>query len=247
MRRSSVLILALLAGGASAGAAPDTLLVTYIEKPPFYATDAHGKPQGFLFERTRAALAEAGITARFESRPPSRALHELREGSEPACSIGWFHTEERARYVRYSPPIYRDRPLLAVTTPAHADEYARHGSLAAMLAVPGVRIGTVAGYSYGDDVDRLLQTLSGRNDPAPNPAANLAKLLAGRFDLALFNSEDLDYLIAQSPEHAARIVRLPLADVPPGRTRHLICSRTVPPEEAERIDRAIIRLRFNQP
>jgi len=246
MRRGRVLALTLLAGSASAAAGQDALLVTYIEKPPFYSTDARGKPQGFLFERARAALAEAGIAARFASRPPSRALHELREGGEPACSIGWFRTEERERYVRYSLPIYRDRPLLAVTTSPRAGELGAHANLAAMLAVPGIRVGTVAGYSYGDAVDRLLQPLGERNDPAPSPAANLAKLLAGRFDLALFNSEDLDHLVAQSPDIAGRIARLPLADVAEGRTRHLICSLKVPAEQAERIDRAISRLRLDQ-
>jgi polar amino acid transport system substrate-binding protein len=107
-------------------------------------------------------------------------------------------------------------------------------------------VGAVAGYSYGDAVDRQLAAVGEQVDRAPSPASNLAKLVAGRFDFALINSEELDHLIAQSPDLAGSIVRLELPDVPPGKARHLMCSRNVDAGLIERMDQAITRLRFDR-
>lgn len=245
---AGVLTSALAFAGLSAPAwAAESLLVTYIDKPPYYYTDAQGVPRGFLVERVRQIMARADIEMHLESRPPSRAVQELRTGSPSTCSIGWFRTTERDEFARFTRPIYHDRPLLAVVQQEHAAGFSAHGGLSAILARPGIRIGAVAGYSYGDAVDRMLSPLAERIDRAPSPASNLAKLAVGRFDVALFNSEELDHLLSLSPEMARRIVRIELSDVPPGKPRHLMCARQVPTAVIERIDHAINLLRFDRP
>jgi polar amino acid transport system substrate-binding protein len=45
---------------------------------------------------------------------------------------------------------------------------------------------------------------------------------------------------------AGNIVRLELPDVPPGKARHLMCSRNVDAGLIERMDQAITRLRFDR-
>jgi polar amino acid transport system substrate-binding protein len=249
MRRKHVIacLLALIAActGLTAAAA-ESVLISYIEKPPYYYTDAQGAPKGFLIERIRQVMAETRVEIRLESRPPNRALQELKAGSEPQCSLGWFRTTERESFALFTLPLYFDRPLIAVAVPRRAAELRRKGGLTALLALPGVRVGAVAGYSYGDAVDRQLAAVGEQVDRAPSPASNLAKLVAGRFDFALINSEELDHLIAQSPHLAGSIVRLELPDVPPGKARHLMCSRNVDAGLVERMDQAITRLRFDR-
>lgn len=244
--------LATLAAGCGglfslAAAASEPLLLTYIEKPPYYHTDAAGVPRGFMIERTRRAMARAGIDLRLESRPPNRALHELRSNHEALCSIGWFRNVEREAFARFSLPLYHDQPLLLAASGSRRSELPARDALATLLAGPSVRIGAVSGYSYGEHVDKLLSSLGDRVDRGPSPSSNLAKLVAGRFDLALFNSEELDHLLAESPESARQVRRIGLTDVPPGKARHLMCSHRVDVATMARIDRAISDLRLDRP
>lgn len=232
---------------ATPTSASEPLLVTYIDKPPYYYTGPQGLPQGFLIERVRQIMARADIEIRLESRPPSRAVQELRAGSLSTCSIGWFRTLERDDFAHFTRPIYHDRRLLAVVQNERRTEFSAPGGLKAILDKPGIRIGAVAGYSYGDAVDRMLSPVSDRVDRAPSPASNLAKLTAGRFDVALFNSEELDHLLSLSPDLARSIHRMELSDIPPGRPRHLMCSKQTPAALIDRIDRAISLLRFDRP
>lgn len=228
----------------SSAVAAEPLLVTFIDKPPYYYADASGEARGFLVERTRQILGEAKIEVSFEARPASRVLHEIRTESRVSCSIGWFRNAERETFARFSRPIYHDRPLLGVVQRAHAAEFPSPHSIAA-LAASGVRIGSVAGFSHGEAVDRALARMATPVDLAPAPAQNLSKLLAGRVDLALFNSEELDHLIVVTPGVSSRLARIEFSDVPPGSARHLMCSRHIAPGLLERIDAAISRLRFD--
>lgn len=246
MRRGLMALAAVVATSGGMHAVAEPLLVSYIEKPPYYYTDAQGQPRGFLVERVRQIMAQAGVEIRLESRPSNRVLQELRQESVGRCSIGWFKTAEREGFARFTLPVYHDRPLIAVALPARAAEFGKAGGLAGMLAFPGIRVGAVAGYSYGDVADQLLAPLGERVDRAPLPSSNFAKLVAGRFDFALFNTEDLDHLVAQAPELGARVVRVNLPDVPPGKPRHLMCSQAVSPTVIQHLDQAISRLRFDR-
>jgi polar amino acid transport system substrate-binding protein len=236
--------LAATASGLAISAQP--LHISYIEKPPYYYTDPQGQPRGFMIERVRQVMELAGVDFRLESKPPSRALHELRHEPAGNCSIGWFKTAEREGFARFSLPVYYDRPLIAAALPARAAELGKTNGLAGMLALPGVRVGAVASYSYGDAVDQMLAPLAERVDRAPTPSSNFSKLVAGRFDFAIFNTEDLDYLVSQAPELGPRVARINLPDVPPGKPRHLMCSLTVDAALIQRFDQAISRLRFDR-
>lgn len=236
-------LIALLSGQFAVSA--QSLLVTYIEKAPYYYTDKSGIPQGFMIERVRKLMADSKIDFQLESRPPNRVLLEVRSEIRPSCSIGWFKTAEREAYARFTLPLYHDHPLVAVVQSERLGEFSKSSGVAEMLRLPGVRVGAVAGYSYGDGVDQMLNTLGGRIDRAPSPSSNLAKLIAGRFDFALFNTEELDYLLAQSPDLMKEVARIKLADVPSGKARHLMCSQRVDRAVIERLDQSIIHLRFD--
>lgn len=243
--RASAVLLAAVALASPVANAQTPLLITYIEKPPYYHTDTQGAPRGFLIERLQQIMAHSGTSYRLEARPPNRALQELRLDPAANCSLGWFRNAEREGFAHFSLPLYHDRPLIAVALRDSAAGLSGKG-LAGILAENGIRVGAVAGYSYGEEVDRMLAPLGDRVDRAPSPASNLAKLAAGRFHIALFNSEELDHLLVLSPELEGRLQRIELKNVPPGKARHLMCSRHLPAETMARIDRAIKALRFDR-
>ncbi|MCP5268410.1 MAG: transporter substrate-binding domain-containing protein [Zoogloeaceae bacterium] len=240
------LLFAIVLLAPRSAAAADSLLLTYIEKPPYYFTDAQGEARGFLLERAVRVMAESRIAYRLESRPAARVLHEIRSEKEVTCSLGWFRTLERESFARFSRPLYHDKPSIAVLHAGRPEMALKQARFSDFLAKPGLRVGAVAGYSYGEEFDRQLLALGSRVDRAPTPMSNLAKLVAGRVDLVLANQEELDDLLAQSPEMARQLIQLPLLDPPPGKPRYLMCSRQVSAAQLERIDQAISRAGFDR-
>lgn len=219
------LLSAMLLACAHAGA--DHLLLTYIEKPPLYYTDSAGNPAGVVLERVQAALT--GHTFSFQSRSPRRAIEEIRANRVPTCSIGWFKTPERESFAVFSAPILQDAPMLAVVRATKHDSFRDHANLGALLAVPKLRVGVVAGFSYGPKLDDLLRPLGDRLDVAPSVSTNLRKLVAWRVDAVLVNAEELDYYLKEAQIRTEDIVPLRFPDMPPGEYRYLMCNRKTPP------------------
>lgn len=222
---------------ACAPAFADHLLLTYIEKPPLYYTDSTGKPAGIVLERVQAALT--GHTFSFQSRSPRRAIEEIRANQVPTCSIGWFKTPERESFAVFSAPITQNAPMLVVVRATKHDSFRNHPSLSALLAAPKLRVGVVAGFSYGKKLDDLLLPLGDRLDVAPSVSTNLRKLVAWRVDAVFINAEELDYYLKEAQIRVEDIVPLSFPDMPPEEYRYLMCSRKTPPGLIQQFNNAL--------
>ena len=235
-KRCFLLLLAVLS--CRVLAQPEPLLVTYIEKPPYYYTDKRGQPAGFLLEQTRAALA--GINFVLQSRSPSWALEEIRRNARPVCSVGWFSDEYRRSFTQFSLPIYQDGAPVLVFRADSERRFSQEKSVAKLLA-RDISVGVVGGFSYGDRLNPLLARLGSRKKIAASEEENLAQLLRHEVDAALFNPETLTYFRVKAKVRAedVRIHRYP--DIPAGQTRHLMCSRKTPREVIERFNSRLKR------
>ncbi|UXY15095.1 transporter substrate-binding domain-containing protein [Chitiniphilus purpureus] len=236
--RKTALLLFLPLGLTRAEEAP--LLLTYPDKPPFYYTDSQGRPAGFLLRQTQAMLSAAGIAARYEFRPPKRALQEIGYGGQPMCSIGWFKTPERLRLGWFSNALYRDPPMLVVTRSTLVEQLRRHGNAARLLTDPKLMPGLIASFAYGTYLDGLLAARGAQVDrSAQNPAQNLAMVARGRVDYAFFDPSEFDYWQRQPILRQYNVAALPLPDLPAGNARHLLCSHQVPATLLDRLNQAI--------
>ncbi|MGE5385023.1 MAG: substrate-binding periplasmic protein [Betaproteobacteria bacterium] len=232
----------LLAGGISLGA--ESLLVTYPEKPPYYYTES-GVAKGGLLDLAQKIFANAGVPVRFASRPAPRVLNDMAETGEPVCSLGWFKTPERERFARFSRPFFRDFPNRILVRVDRAARFKRFASLEDLLAAPGVRIGIVAGFSYGARPDEWLQRAGEQVTARVARVEQLFEMVRhDRIDVALVNQIEYLHFARPSADHAPDLQTLLFADAPAGNLRYIMCSRAVPPSTLERIDAAILRLGF---
>lgn len=245
-RRTALLALfallgCLLATPAAAGNATD-MHVVYLERPPYYWTE-NDQPRGFLLGLTRQILERAGIPASFNQHPPNRIMEEIRSDREPTCSIGWFKTAEREAFARFSLPIYRDRPLVLLTTADKAHLFSRHKTLRSVFADNSLVMAQVASFSYGEAVDRMQKEILVRNLTVSSSQKVLPKLiLQGRASYMLVAPEEVPTLLRLAEVDADRFAVLTMEDIPAGNLRYLICSKSVPESALERINAAIADL-----
>lgn len=233
----------LLCLGAGQGlASTPGLQVVYLERPPYYFTDK-GQPRGFLLTLTRKILDRAGVAATFAQQPPNRILEELRGNQQPLCSIGWFRTAEREGYVNFSLPIYRDLPMVLLTTVDKRDAVGRHRRLQDVFGDTSLVMAQVASFSYGQTIDRMLTEIIVRNLTVSSTQKVLPRLiLEGRASYMLVAPEEVDMLLRSSGVPADRFVTLELEGVPSGNLRYLIFSKVVPADTLERVNAAISAL-----
>jgi polar amino acid transport system substrate-binding protein len=220
--------------------AAEPLELYWFDRPP-YMVQRPGSEEVSGLTATPAAQAfrSAGIAFRWVSLPTMRQLVTLKEGTQPGCAVGWFRNPEREQQFKFTAPIYRDRPTVAL---ARAD-YMPASTLGGTLRQPGVSVLLKDGFSYGPVIDQLL--LQHRPERVVTSAETLAManmIAAHRASLMFAAEEEASYLLEQA-EHEARlpyplkIVRF--ADLPPGERRHILCSRATPDELIERLNKAI--------
>jgi polar amino acid transport system substrate-binding protein len=229
----------LLAALSSAQAA-EPLELYWFERPPYMGRRATGdEVEGLTATPAVAAFTAAGIPFRWVSLPTVRQLVTLKEGRRPACAVGWFRNAEREQQFKFTAPIYRDRPTVAI---ARAD-YLPAPTLAATLRQPGVSVLVKDGFSYGAVIGPLLDEYRPERVVTSAETLAMANMIAGhRADLMFAAEEEASYLLEQTGHEARlpyplKIVRF--TDLPPGERRYILCSKATPDELIERLNKAI--------
>jgi polar amino acid transport system substrate-binding protein len=235
MRRLLVLIAVSLTLALPA-LADEPLRMLYFDRPPYYVA---GKlePHGLLVERTNKIAAAAGLRAEWHEASAKRIIEVIIHDLEPACSPGWFMTEERANAGRFTAPIYRDPPQ-ALLLPKHSTIPTRFPDIEAILADPSVRVLVKAGFSYGAQVDALLKDAKARVQPTTAKTAQMARMVAGgRADFLFITGDEGRELVTSDPDLRGLEVFAPKGLTLGGR-RHILCSRAVDPATVARLSKA---------
>ncbi len=236
-------VLICLAPARNQAAAQTPLRILIFERPPYYTVLPGGKPDGFLVQLTVTLLQEAGIPHEFSEMPARRILERIRQNSGPECSIGWFKTPEREEFSRFSLPIYRDMPLMAVFRRGEGPPPGARATLEELARHPGLTLGLNETFSFGHAVDAIL---AGYAAPPMRISASqdqlLRMLLAKRFDYMLINPEEFHTLATQAGIDVDALSPVKLDDLPRGNRRYLMCARCVDDATMDRINKAISRL-----
>lgn len=244
----AILLSAIAAAGGSRGSAmaETPLRVIYFERPPHYYT-YRGEARGVLVERTRTIMAEAGMAAAFVKMPVKRIIHEIRNAATPVCSIGWFRNDERERFASFTLPIYQDRPLVVLTARGKQPRIAGYQDMDSLLADTTQTLGVISGFSYGTVVDRMM---TNRKTPLESLTGSLSQLLKmldkGRVDYLVISPEGIQGALTAVGLDPGNFDTVEFPDVPPGNQRHLMCSQSTPEAVIERINTAILRIRYHR-
>ncbi len=232
------LALAVVFGASSAPAAERALVVYYIPRPPFYLTGDDGRPRGIIVDIAKEVFWRARVAHRFKEAPCKRIIVNLKR-KEYACGIGWFKKPEREAFARFSAPIYRDRPLVAVVNKKKAARLPPKPTLNRLLD-SGLTIGVIDGFSYGPWADEGFERFKPKMEVVTGSQQTLLRMMAlGRFDYALINAEEAEWRLENDPGLSARLEIKQIADAPEGNLRHIMFSLAVEKEVIERINAAI--------
>lgn len=237
-------VLELLSALAPAPArAEEPVTVYYMERPPYYVTK-DGQATGLLNDIARSVFEDAGLAHQFAVLPPKRILEEIARPDTRACSVGWFRSPEREAYARFSRPIYRNRPMVPLVRSDMAASL-RGRSLRDILADQDLVLGVLDGFSYGTELDGLIDSLAPERYRFAGTQKQLVRMLAaGRIDYILLSPEEVAHLLADAGIDDGQLVQVEAAHALAGNVRHLMCSRGVGDDVMRRLDASIARLQL---
>jgi len=238
--------LALLLGATSiCGAHTESteLLISYIERPPYYYTGPQGELVGFLGLLTREIMTVAGIDAHYVQLPVRRILAEVQRDHHPHCSIGWYRNPERDKFASFSLSIFSEPPIIALVRRSDQTKMAKYQSLAQLVQQSGLIAGIMKNFSYGTEVDHILnQHIEHRALQLERQEQLLRLLAAGRVDYLLVAPPEVEGMITAAGLNPADFLVHPLADVHSDNERYLMCNKSLDPEMMAQINRAIVSI-----
>lgn len=220
------------------------IILHYHERRPYYITSGT-KVQGLVAGTVTRAFDFAEIPYKWQQTPAKRQLDIIRSNDTPGCGVGWFKTEERQQFGKFSAPIYQDSPFVAV---ARADNTLMQKmlSLNQLLNEHRLKLLVKAGYSYGTDVDRNIEEFSPwLVETTADNQAMLRMIEGRRADYCFMTREEATDLFMHAGFNKDNFIMVPFAEIPHGNKRYLICSRQVPDETIERFNLALDFLQKN--
>lgn len=155
------------------GARAETLRIATGELPP-YASAAR-PDQGLSLHIVRQAFAKVGVQVEYVFLPWTRAHVEALDGKWDATAA-WGRNVERDKGFLISDNVLTEQWQILYRSD-------RSFAWNSLQDLKGLRIGTVADYTYTPEFWRMVKDGSLQADVAPDDVSNLNKLLAGRVDV----------------------------------------------------------------
>lgn len=223
---------------AGASNADDKIILNYNACPPYIMEEADGSATGLTATPATNAFKSAGIAFSWAKAAPNRQLAMVQENKEKNCAIGWYKTEEREAFAKFSKAIYRDKPpVLLLNSSFKIKENAK---LEEILSMPGIKVLIKEKFSYGHYIDTALAKLKPQTIVSNGTNTQMLQLIAAKSaDLMFAAPEEASYLIEQSKMSREKFTEFKTADMPDGGERFIICSKNVPDDVIARLNKAI--------
>jgi uncharacterized protein (TIGR02285 family) len=219
-------------------AAP-AITLYYYERKPFHYTSTNGRVTGLVVNPAEQAFEKAGIPVTWKLMPASRILATLKANIGEDCSPGWYKTAEREQYVRYSLPIYSDKPLVAIV---RADYPVRPGMTAKEFFLrPQVKLLTKQSFVHGSYLDQIIGAMPPANVVrVPDDISSIVRMLHyGVADVVTATQEEAEYYVTDAGYLMNEFHVVTFPDVPAVEKRYILCSKRVPDEVMDKLNAAI--------
>ncbi|WP_256081437.1 ABC transporter substrate-binding protein [Massilia sp. YIM B04103] len=188
--RPLALMLWLLLPCASAFAAPaDSVRFAAEDWPPFITPTLPG--HGLSGTLVSAVYEKLGQSARVEYFPWKRTMEFGLHHPRYAGFMAVWRTPEREKLCHFSAPIGNTQTVLVFLKDAPLQA-------SGLAELTGMRIGTVAGYSNGEQFDGMARQGLLRAEEGVNDEINLRKLLSKRFPAIVVEKHVLRHLLYNS-------------------------------------------------
>ncbi len=212
----------------------------YIQRPPYIMADGAGL-KGLTGLPSFLAFKKSGVPFAIKETPFARQLRMVQDNSGRDCMIGMFKKPERELFAKYSLPIYKDQTQLILTSAANASKLEKVQSVKALFSDKSLVFLAKLGYSYGAELDVLIERL----EPTIKRTADENLLMVKALKLKM-----ADYMVI-APEEATEAVvaagfaatdfrQIRLRDMPGSEYRHFMCSKNVPDKVIQQLNAAIL-------
>ncbi len=171
--------------------------------PPFISSTLPG--EGLSGTMIRLAFERAGYRLKVDYFPWKRTMQSGLHDPAYAGFLAVWRTPEREKLCHFSAPIGNTLTVLA---------YLKDDPLpaASLAQLGGVKIGTVAGYSNGEQFDSMVKRGELSVEEGVNDEINLRKLLIKRFRVIVIEKHVLRHLMLSSRFSAAERARITIAE-----------------------------------
>lgn len=217
----------------------EPLTIYYFERVPYYSTAEDGTAQGLIVERVRLVFAKAGIPVHWEPLPSKRHMLYLQNNYGRFATTGWYKTEERQKFAKYSEPIYQNKTRIAL---ARMDNRRLTSGLplATVLSDPGLTLLLKSGYSYGTYIDEAIAKHSPNKKEITADSLSMIKLIHDRrYDYFFTSEEEAETLIPTAGYRRGDFQFIHFSDTPAGLKRYILYSNNVDDTLIDTVDAAI--------
>lgn len=219
--------------------APDnSIILHYNERPPYLVTTETGvggltgDPATMVFERSN-------IPFHWEQTPSKRQIYLLQRNKGRDCLVGWFKNAEREEFAKYTLPIYRDKPQVALVR-ANNDKIPTISTVIDLFSNPQLNFLVKDGYSYGDYLDGKIKEYNPVQTVTTVENSEMLKMIyAGHADYVLIAPEEADGLIRTSDFDFHDFKFVHFTDIPSGEERYILCSLQVEDSIIQQLNEAI--------
>ncbi|MES2584659.1 MAG: transporter substrate-binding domain-containing protein [Pseudomonadota bacterium] len=220
--------------------AEDTIDLHFYVRPPYMVKNGEAQASGLTADPAAAAFEKAGVRFRWQQTPAKRQLVMIESGNGLDCGVGWYKTPEREKFGKFTAPVYRDKPTVAIT---RAKFQPRDKSLAAVVADPATRVVMKVGLTYGLDIIAIMAKAKAQVQTVTTEQSTLARMVAsGRVDFMFSPQEEAELLVAEVEREGEGLKVLTFSDVREGGTRHIMCSRRVSDGTIAKLNTALSRV-----
>lgn len=213
----------------------------YNQRIPYEYLD-NNRVSGILVEPIVAAFTAAGIPFVWSNTPIKRQFVLLQANRGLDCLVGRYKSPEREAYAQFSVPFYRGKPQVALSL-RNQEVVEQEHSLKALIQNPSIRLLLKDGYIYGPPVDDWIKA---RPSPPQRTTGEslsmLREVFYGKSDVFLLGQEEAEALLDSSGLPKDQLKIHTFTDAPVGELRYLMCSKQVPRELLERINRYLPEL-----
>jgi|APSaa5957512535_1039671.scaffolds.fasta_scaffold96399_1 polar amino acid transport system substrate-binding protein len=214
------------------------------ERPPFRMWIDDTTVTGLFVEQAAKVFREAGVSFEWRRSSASRTQTLLEKNRGAICSTGWFKTEKRQAYAKFSKPFYQGNGTGALVRNDHT-EVLLYKTFEELLADKHLSVGVRRKWSYGKYFDALLEKNGTKKVVHDQTnAGSIAMLAAGRFDYLLISVDTSDFLMNSVDRAKGKLKVLKMTDAPAGDLRYIMCSNNVSDEIMGRLNDAIDRLKL---
>ncbi|OYT90999.1 MAG: hypothetical protein CFE43_15420 [Burkholderiales bacterium PBB3] len=216
----------------------DTVVLHYNPRPP-YLLVVNGELVGLTGSPATAAFRSAGVAFSLMETPASRQLKLLEEGRGHDCAVGWFKNPQREAFAKFTRPIYRDQPQVALRR-ADTERVADGEPLESLLSNKAMVLLIKQSYSYGQGLDALIEQYQPKRISTTDESRLMLKSIHLRgADYMFMAPEEVGPTIAAAGFERTQFKAVKLAGMPAGEHRYILCSKLVPDAVMGRLNAAI--------